>query len=189
MAGRSDTGSYSQMNLPLSFGVPTGLGHRANIQSHDPFDSSRLLPFSILDWLSPVIVKIDRNLPNSWVYRDVLEEVLEDADLKRLVRPWPPGQYTVTRPGYDPKGGHYVDLTLRNKSTIRTGAGRDVRLPLTILTRERRDGNDIGVVLCQDYLQRFAATPSIQIGIEQSLAGMHPPNATQQVWQTIGTRD
>ncbi|KAI3321070.1 hypothetical protein HD806DRAFT_211692 [Xylariaceae sp. AK1471] len=156
---------------------PPSLGRqRNNTQDQDPFDSSGLLPFLLTEWNAPIIVRTNRDLRDSCIYSDILKEV---PDRKILVHPRrPPGHYTLTQQGYAPKGGHCIQVTLKNRR------GQAVQLPLAILDRGQQDEKDVDVVLGQDYLRRYAALHNTPMRVEQLMVDMGLPNESHQGWQT-----
>ncbi|KAI0403319.1 hypothetical protein F4802DRAFT_599281 [Xylaria palmicola] len=166
---------------------PHGVGQGvSNSLSYLPPDTPSLAPFVLVEWGSPLIARIDKTLPNSWIYREVLAEILNGPDRANLVHPWPPGHPTITGAGYNPKGGECVQLTIRNRVSLMNRGARDVALPLTILDRGQlggRDGNEVDMVLCDDYHRLLSTAQDVPMDIEPQAHGAEPPAAGgHQVW-------
>jgi hypothetical protein len=116
-------GERLSTSLSGIFNYNPGLGQRnSNSQRQDLFDSSLTQPFIIKEFMSPVLGRIEKTRVNSWIYSDVLQ----GPNWKQFVHPWPPNRPTLTPAGFDPAGGHFIQLTLINKATPYNGGRKCV---------------------------------------------------------------
>ncbi|KAI0811298.1 hypothetical protein GGR55DRAFT_94290 [Xylaria sp. FL0064] len=181
-----------QLNLSTS-GTPSqflpGVGQRrSSTRSQVPSNSSHPQPYIVIGWDTPIPVIARRDMcPNSYIYADVVSNVLAGSDHGRHVRPWPPGRGTTTGAGYDPTGGQFILLTLRNRASLSNGEGHDVQLPFTIVHRDQVltpiDGMAIDIVLGQDYIQRLSTLQTTSVASRQQAEGSDFLDPNYQGWQ------
>lgn len=129
-----------------------GIGRRCGSTS-DHFTTLRVMTLVGLN--APVRARINADMQNSWVYRDFLEVVLKGQPWQSWVRPYPPGYITVTGAGYNPAGGYFIPLKLRDRET----PDQVIEVYLTVLDRDStndRYPRNVDMVLCRDYLSKLS---------------------------------
>ncbi|KAJ2987151.1 hypothetical protein NUW58_g4662 [Xylaria curta] len=161
--------SYDQQQQQVSFSSSSSLQSTRRQHSPSALETpdlhTLLVRLEESRWESSVLAGIEKDpsLTHSWIYGDALP-FLGSSDWKKHVHPWPPNHPTITGQGYEPNGGHYISLTLRNKGNLDNRAVQDVKLALTIINRERsriRKEKNVEVVLCQDYLRQLTVKLSM----------------------------
>ncbi|KAI0969584.1 hypothetical protein F4678DRAFT_165193 [Xylaria arbuscula] len=160
----------------------TGTGSRRNsAQSQAPSNSSCLESLVSVEYILPLSARKGK-LPNSCIYEDVIPRIIQDAGRQPHVHPsWPPFHQTLTREGYDSRGGKFIQMTLRNRMR------QDVPLPLAIISRDlpmdERDGMDVDIVLGQDYAERLNDLQGRPMGLQRQMDG---PQFLSLNWQLAG---
>ncbi|KAI1347297.1 hypothetical protein F5Y01DRAFT_329741, partial [Xylaria sp. FL0043] len=165
-----------------------GVDSRSNsTRGRDASNASRPQSYIVVEWNSPIIARKDNACYHSYIYRDAISDVLADPAGRKLIHPWPDFHPTTTGAGYDPKGGEFIRLTVKNRVSIWNGEGRQVTLRFTIVDRERvqngRDGTEIDIVLGQDYAEQLTATQSTSMGLREGTQGPQFLNPSYQNWQ------
>ncbi|KAI1427838.1 hypothetical protein F5Y12DRAFT_120820 [Xylaria sp. FL1777] len=172
----SFSSSRGQLN-PSGFGTANrfvpDIGQRRNsTRDQNLSNFPRVEPLVVVEWCLPGHGTVNEVVPRSGIYRDVIK----GPDREGLIRPWPPGRSTVTEMGFDPNGGEFIQLTIRNREE------QDVPLLLTIMDRnpqvDRRDGAVVDLVLGRDYLEQLVALRRASI--------MQFPNQSYPSWQMAG---
>ncbi|KAI1301095.1 hypothetical protein F5Y03DRAFT_396804 [Xylaria venustula] len=177
--------TLSAMGTPNQFVAGVG-SRRDSTQTQAPSNSSSPKSLLAVEWDLPVTAIMDQ-LPNSSIYVDVISRTSRIPRIRggAVLRshPWPPNHTTVTGAGFDPKGGKYIQLTLRNK------VGQDIELPLTIIPRELlMDGGDanIDIVLGRDYEEKLNGLQIMSMGLQQQLDSTQFLSPSYENWQMAG---
>ncbi|KAI0430017.1 hypothetical protein F5Y09DRAFT_356417 [Xylaria sp. FL1042] len=171
--------------LGISNQFVSGVGQRSNrTRGH----TRSTWAYTLADWDTPVVAKRDNTCQDSFIYRDVISDILAEPDGAKLVHPFPDFHPTMTGAGYDPKGGDFIPLTVKHRKSLRDKEGEAVRLQFRIVDRElvrnRSDEECVEIVLGLDYTKELRALQEMLAQQQQTEAPQFL-NPTYPGWQTL----
>ncbi|KAI1129906.1 hypothetical protein F5Y10DRAFT_140944 [Nemania abortiva] len=101
----------------------------------------------------PFIAIIDKRYVKSTMYRDILEDHVDEDTLRGYIRPLPGTQPAMTQEGYYPGGGDYIKPTIARLMTRTEGMRPSITIPLTLVGPGRNNDRNAHIVLGRDFLE------------------------------------